>query len=361
MMARALVGPNCAERPRQPAALAAARVNRLENERRSTSQALRFDQYHRASARRAAYAGGAYPRDPESLLRFLEACATRPGGPGAWPSVTNARSPRALIAPHIDLHRGGHSYAWAYGALARCEPAELYVLLGTSHLPMRHPFTATAESYDTPLGPVPTDTSFLGRLAARTPYDPCADEYAHKMEHSLEFQAVCLRYLGHAPTAPIVPILCALPLDLPAHGTPADSHLTRAFLEALRETIVEDGRRVSLIVGADFAHVGPGFGDRAPIDRKQAQRVQAGDAEMLNLVTAGDAQGFYRQVVEEAPWDGMASDGSAVGGPRRICGLAPMYAALRLLGPSRGRVLHYDQWIDGAGVCAVSFGCVLFP
>jgi hypothetical protein len=50
----------------------------------------------------------------------------------------------------------------------------------------------------------------------------------------------------------------------------------------------------------------------------------------------------------------------AVGGPRRICGLAPMYALLRLVEGSSGSVLHYDQWIDQGGAGSVTFGCVLF-
>ena len=56
----------------------------------------------------------------------------------------------------------------------------------------------------------------------------------------------------------------------------------------------------------------------------------------------------------------MAGESMAVGGPRRICGLAPMYALLRLVEGSRGSVLHYDQWIDRGGAGSVTFGCVLF-
>jgi hypothetical protein len=56
----------------------------------------------------------------------------------------------------------------------------------------------------------------------------------------------------------------------------------------------------------------------------------------------------------------MAGDSLAVGGPRRICGLAPMYALLRLVDRQHGEVLHYDQWIDQGGAGSVTFGCVLF-
>ena len=88
------------------------------------------------------------------------------GGPGRRPGPVSHPSRRALIAPHIDLHRGGHSYAWGYRALAESEPAELYVLLGTCHQPMRRPFAATALAYDTPFGPVTGDPDVPGAAPA---------------------------------------------------------------------------------------------------------------------------------------------------------------------------------------------------
>ena len=337
------------------------RANLLDSERHRARRAAGVASFRRARSRPAVHAGGAYPAEPRMLRSFLDACATRPGGPGLRRAAKRGRTPRALIAPHIDLHRGGHSYAWGYGDLAGREPADIYVLLGTCHLPMAFPFAATAKSFDTPLGPVPTDRVFLDRLAARAPYDPFADEYAHRSEHSLEFQALYLRYLAHAPPAAIVPVLCVPPTDLPPGATPSASRSARAFLEALRETIDEDGRRVCLVVGADFAHVGPQFGDPAPVSAEFARRVELGDRAMLELIACGDADGFWRQVVDEPAGHGMADDARAVGGPRRICGLAPIYAVLWLLGPSEGRVLHYDQWIDSDGGGSVTFGCVMFP
>jgi hypothetical protein len=56
----------------------------------------------------------------------------------------------------------------------------------------------------------------------------------------------------------------------------------------------------------------------------------------------------------------MAGESMAVGGPRRICGLAPMYALLRLVDGSTGTILHYDQWIDRGGAGSVTYGCVVF-
>ena len=96
------------------------------------------------------------------------------------------------------------------------------------------------------------------------------------------------------------------------------------------------------------------------MDREFADHVRTGDLAMLDLIAAGDADGFYRQVVEEPPEPGMANESAAVGGPRRICGLAPTYALLRLVERTNGQILHYDQWIDDGGAGSVTFGCVVF-
>jgi AmmeMemoRadiSam system protein B len=261
------------------------------------------------------------------------------------------------------LLRGGHSYAWGYRALAESEPADLYVLLGTCHLPMRRPFAATSLPYDTPFGPVTGDNAFLARLQARAPFDIYEDELSHRREHALEFQVVHLRHLGHTGDggpAKVLSILCVPPGVVPEGGTPRDDAATEQFIQALAETVAEDGRRVCYIAGADFAHVGPQFGDPASVDQRFAEHVRVGDLAMLDLAAGANADGFYRQVVQEEAGPGMAGESMAVGGPRRICGLAPMYALLRLVEGSNGTILHYDQWIDRGGAGSVTFGCVLF-
>ncbi|MFN8635013.1 MAG: AmmeMemoRadiSam system protein B [Chloroflexota bacterium] len=339
------------------------RANLLDSPRFRQEQRRVADRFRAGPTRPAVHAGGAYPGEPAALRAFLESRYMAPGGPGETPGPAARPSRRGLIAPHIDLHRGGHSYAWGYRELAESEPAELYVLLGTCHMPMRRAFAATRLPYDTPFGPVKGDRGFLDRLHQRAPFDIYEDELSHRREHALEFQAVYLRHLGHSSEdgpASVVSILCVPPGRLPSGGTPRDDPQTEDFIQALAETAAEDGRRVCFIAGADFAHVGPQFGDPVPVDDRFAEHVRAGDLAMLEYAAAGDADGFFRQVVNEPPGPGMANESMAVGGPRRICGLAPMYALLRLVERDNGSVLHYDQWIDRGGAGSVTFGCVVF-
>lgn len=339
------------------------RANLLESTRYQLQRKRTAEAFRAAPTRPAVHAGGAYPGQPDQLRRFLTDQYTRTGGPGSAPGPVTNPPRRGLVAPHIDLHRGGHSYAWGYRELAESEPADLYVLLGTSHMPMRRPFAATRLPYDTPFGPVSADRAILDRLQTRAPFGIFEDELSHRREHALEFQAVYLRHLGHSgdgAPAEVVSILCVPPSRVPDGGSPRDDPATEEFLQALQTTLQEDGRRVCFIAGADFAHVGPQFGDPVPVDDQFADRVRAGDMAMLDRIAAGDADGFYRQVVEEPPSPGMANESAAVGGPRRICGLAPTYALLRLVERTHGEILHYDQWIDNGGAGSVTFGCVIF-
>ncbi len=127
-----------------------------------------------------------------------------------------AVTPKAIVAPHIDFHRGGPAYAWAYKPLAESAGADLYILLGTSHCGGRSPYILTPKDFETPLGLVETDREFVQKLQASCAEDCFADEYFHRGEHSLEFQVVLLKYIAHKraeltgrPEKPfkIVPIL----------------------------------------------------------------------------------------------------------------------------------------------------------
>ncbi|MCC7104337.1 MAG: AmmeMemoRadiSam system protein B, partial [Chloroflexi bacterium] len=306
-----------------------------------------------SSERAAVHAGGAYPGTREELVPYLDAFFLHPEGPGSAPAGPAAPPLRALIAPHVDIHRGGPTYAWGYKALAESEDPELYVLLGTCHTEMATALAATRKPYATPLGPAPADWDFLSTLDACYDGDLYADELSHRGEHALEFQAVYLRYLGRVGASKrpgVVSLLCgSLHQFLDGDEPPAKNERIAVTLSALREAIARDGRRICLIAGADFAHIGPRFGDPGPVTQSFLERVEAGDRAMLERVCASDADGFYAQVME---------DGDA----RRICGLAPIYYLLALLAPGPvGQVLKYSQWVDERGHGSVTFGSVTFP
>jgi len=296
--------------------------------------------------RPAIHAGTAYATDAEELRAMIDGFFTPPAGPGpidgrgiGGPQV------RAVIAPHIDFHRGGPAYAWAYRDLAERSQADVFVVFGTCHTGMEHPFALTRKDYASPLGDIPVDRDFVEALSKRARQDCFGSELAHRVEHSIEFQAVFLRSLYADREIRIVPVLASFAHEAMLTGRrPDDDPRVPRFLDAVAETIAASGHRVALVAGADLAHLGPRFGDPAPVSTPELARIEREDRAMLEPVTAGDAQAFFESVARD-------------GDRRRICGLSPIYALLRTLGRGAGSVKRYGQWPDPNGV--VSFASVV--
>jgi AmmeMemoRadiSam system protein B len=307
------------------------------------------DAAFQASPRRpAAHAGSAYPADPDELRRTMDGFFTAPEGPGpVRPSSDGGIPVRGIIAPHIDYHRGGPAYAWAYRDLAERSDADLFVILGTCHAGMEEPFALTLKDYETPFGPAPVDRELVERLAARAGPACLASELAHRAEHSIEFQVVFLRYLfAGRREFTILPILASFAHEALARGRDVeDDPRVSRFLQALGETLEASRRRAVLIAGADLAHVGPRFGDPAPVTPLERAQIAREDREMLGAVEAADARAFYEAVSRD-------------GDRRRICGLSPIYAFLRALGRRPGTLRYYGQWPDPQGL--VSFASLVF-
>jgi AmmeMemoRadiSam system protein B len=279
---------------------------------------------------------------------MLDGFFTPPDGPGPIENERTAKPEvRGVIAPHIDFHRGGPAYAWAYRELAERSGADVFVIFGTCHAGMEHPFALTRKDYASPLGDVPVERDFVDALARRARQDCFGSELAHRVEHSIELQAVFLRYLfADGRDIRIVPVLASFAHEAMHQGQrPDDDARVPRFLEALAETIAASGQRVALIAGADLAHVGPRFGDAEPVGAPELERIEREDGAMLESVAAGDPQAFFESV---------AGDGDR----RRICGYSPIYALLRSLGGASGSVKRYGQWPDPNGV--VSFASVVF-
>lgn len=296
-----------------------------------------------ASVRPASHAGGAYHADPHSLERYLDAqClahakpahAKRNGGRGAKRGAIVG-----LIAPHIDPWRGAVGYGHAYAALARSLAPEVdtFVLFGTSHAPMREPFALCNKSFATPLGTVEADDAAIEAIAKRVPFDAYADQFNHKREHSLEFQVVFLRHVLKGRPFRIIPVLAGLGEHQARRSDPGTDDASNAFLDAVRGVIESRPGRVVVVAGADLAHMGPRFGDDAPLREKERMTLEETDRESLACATDEGAPAFWEDVVSDLE-------------TRRVCGLAPIYSLLRML-PKKtaGEVLHYEQTIDEDG------------
>lgn len=297
------------------------------------------------SERPAHHAGSAYHADAKSLRRFIEQECL-----GKAASMPHPRRLVGLCAPHMDLWRAAVGYGHAYAALSEAFPNEVETIFvfGTSHMPMRQPFAICDKPFATPLGAMTPDREAISWLAARSRFDVKEDEYLHKGEHSLEFQVVFLRHILGSRPVRIVPILCGLGRVVSAGVDPSTDAATESFLAALGELVERRGERGFVLMGADLAHVGPRFGDPDALDGTEREALAKRDHESIACMNAGDARGFYAHVREDLR-------------QRRVCGLGPIYTALRVLPrTSEGAVLHYAQCIDPEEGSIVSHASVAF-
>ncbi len=300
-----------------------------------------------ASARRPAHAGGSYPSDPEELRRRLDQHFEEARQEGSINALLSG-TPSAIIAPHIDLRVGSVCYAWAYEQI-KAQDFDLFVILGTAHAPTAQLFIATSKDYDTPLGAVRTHRPMIEELKQKCGNALFQDEFVHKQEHSIEFQAVFLRYLfGGRKEFEVLPILCgSFHQMLCDRKSPQQTEAFQRFVDSLREILEQARLRTCLIAAADLAHIGLRFGDPIPPDEFELNQLEKEDKAKLRLLEELNGEGF---------WESIQSDNDR----RRICGFPCIYTMLNLLEAERGCLLKYGQMNDRNTGSAVSYASMVF-
>ena len=303
--------------------------------------------YKASKTRPARFAGrGGYPGEPAALTKEIDAYYANELGAGAPDRKKKTELPRGILSPHIDFRRGGACYTHAYRPVVESEAPATALVFGVAHVSPPSPFILSDKAYETPLGTIESDRDFIEALVKRAPTGLLEDEVAHRGEHSIEFQAVFLRHAHPEADLKIVPILCSSFEPVAGGASPSSDARVEDTIGALAETVKESGRRVLIVAGVDFAHVGPRFGDSVELDEKLVKWMTDGDAASLRHVAAVDAEGFWSSVTED-------------GNKRHVCGLTATYAALRLLKGTTGQLKRYAFAPDPAGGL-VSFAAAVF-
>jgi AmmeMemoRadiSam system protein B len=308
--------------------------------------------------RKPQFMGPNYSKEPLELAVQLGKYFQDPHGPHKeLPSVPSvAEPPLGLVSPHIDFHRGGPAYAWAYQALAESPPPDVILALGVAHLSPSSPWVMTKKSYETPYGPVTVDQNLYHEIEKTLWYNPLDDEAVHRTEHSLEFQALWLKYIWRDKTPPWVPILCSSFTPFASDRAPSQIATIHTALEQMGEILKKKksaGRRVLILAGVDLAHVGPRFGDEMELTPEARKKIEDEDKKSLDLAMKLEADAFYMSVVADDHW-------------RKMCGLSAVYCSLRLIKAmanspaSRGKLLTYGQAEDPMGGI-VSYASAIFP
>jgi len=296
----------------------------LDNDRYLGAREQALRDYREAPYREPALAGASYPAEPEALAGLLQSYLDQVAD-----HATNAHA-RGLICPHIDYARGGRVYAevchWAADAL---RSAKCIIVLGTDHYGGEGRITLTRQSYATPYGVLPTATDIVDELAkAMSEEVAYEEELHHRSEHSVELAAAWLHHLRDGLSCELVPVLCGSFAHF-ARGdaSPAEDPMIAAFVGALRQFVLE--RDALVVSAADLAHVGPAFGGR-PVDLVARAQLEINDREIIGRACAGDAPGFFGALQRTR-------------NVHNVCGLPPIYLALRLLEPVTGLQMAYER------------------
>ncbi|MEW6377625.1 MAG: AmmeMemoRadiSam system protein B, partial [Thermodesulfobacteriota bacterium] len=321
----------------------------LEGDRFQEALRQKEESFKRASIREAAFAGKSYERDPEKLRIQLEGYFLGSDGPGSLGERKDINGLKGVVAPHIDFHRGGTCYAFAHKEIWERNSSDCFIIFGTAHTPMEHPFGLTRKDFITPLGTLDVDRELVDAIQSRCPEDLFRDEGIHRSEHSIEFQCVFLRYLYPEPASlTIVPILSGALHEAIEKGiSPMELKPVRLFIEALKEAVSSLGRKVCYIASADLSHMGLQFGDREGMSEYDLRILGDEDQEMLGYVEKMDGEGFFSSILQERD-------------RRRICGLPAIYAMLKVLEAKEGKLLKYGHAFTPETQSVVSFASMAF-
>ena len=274
--------------------------------------------------RRCSHCGEGYPSDPVALRAQLDEIL----GSQAPVSGPDGKI-RALVAPHIDLRVGYKVYSRSYSMLKYASPTKV-ILMGVGHQLVDNLFSLTDKDFETPLGLVKSATGPIKRLREEGKGAVSDNDFAHRSEHSIEFQILFLQHLLQQDIT-IIPILCgSFQASLPEYHR--DAYLEKAgpFLEVLQ----------------DFSHIGPKFGHDRPAEYLESQST-AHDKELLGYLSKLDKEKFWEESRE-------------VNDRFNVCGFSALAGLLEVLPPCKGKILDYQVWHEEATKSAVSFAAAVF-
>jgi AmmeMemoRadiSam system protein B len=289
--------------------------------------------------RGCSHAGRSYPKQEEELRKRLETILASQ----QVPSFPDGKI-TAVVAPHIDLEVGKRVYSSAYQAIKGLSP-ERVIILGVGHSMAKEMFSLTKKTFETPLGRVETDQKIVGELMKAADNIVAGDDFAHRDEHSIEFQLIFLQHILRDVSFTIVPILCGfLKGSLPDYSREVYQSKGGDFLGVLRDAARDEGTVV--IAGIDLSHVGPKFGHDMPasliIDQSERH-----DRQLLHFLCARNADGFW-------------SESGRVEDRYNVCGFAALACLLEILPPSHGHLLGYEIFKEDFTRSAVSFAVAVF-
>jgi hypothetical protein len=322
-------------------------ANFLENEKVNEIRRKIYEEFRNSSVRKAIHKGLSYPENILELSSFM----------AKFLKIEEIKFPTqtiiGAISPHIDLIRGGSVYAKTYSELQKSVIPDIVIAFGVSHKGGVSPFIFTKKEYETPYGNIQVDNDLYMKFKEVLWYEPDEEEFFHKDEHSLEFQALWLKYIWRDKTPKWLPILVTDFERFCEKNPPSKIEYIEKFFnsaEIILKELLNQNKKVLILAGVDFSHVGPRFGDDIEITPEIKKTIEEYDKKILNLALELKADEFFLNIAETE-------------NETNICGLSATYSSLRFIKSinpnAKGKFLDYSQADDPFGGF-VSFASMVF-
>jgi len=293
------------------------------------------------TARPCSHSGRSYPDNPADLKSRLDEILETP-----TPAPEPEARVIALVAPHIDLSVGSRVYASAYQWLRHTSPSRV-VVLGVGHQMMGDLFCLTEKDFETPLGVVKNDRKGVKELRDAGRGIVSENDFAHRAEHSVEFQTIFLQHVLPENSFTLIPILCGpLMPSLSGYSRSAYRETAGPFLKVLSGLLSHGDHDTFVVAGVDFSHIGPKFGHNMPASHLQSES-EMHDKNLLRAFSNMQTDGFWEE-------------SARVKDQFNVCGFSAMACLMEVLPPSSGQILDYEIWHEQPTRSAVSFAAAGF-
>jgi AmmeMemoRadiSam system protein B len=259
--------------------------------------------------------------------------------------------PKAIVAPHLDYHRGWLNYAAVWGRMRVVDRPERVIILGTNHFGEGTGVIGCDKGYQSPLGTCEPDTAFVAKMRSSLGETLFSHRYDHEREHSIELQIPWIQHcLGKAENGNFPKVFAALVHDPSVNnGESYDGKGIgiQPFIDSLKKAIAESPGKTLVVSSADLSHVGPAFGDKKPVAGDDPEVEQA-----RNQVLRHD-QEMIAILQERKPAE-LVSAMAWQQNPTRWCSVGNLVAAMMTVDPSEVELLHYTAAMDPEGMGLVS-------
>ncbi len=184
-----------------------------------------------------------------------------------------------IIVPHAGLFFSGKCQAVGYSNFLDIRKNTTFIVIGPNHTGIGCS-SISLKDFDTPLGLVKNDVLISKEIELA---GICVNERAHSFEHSIEMQAIFLRYLSirNGVELKIVPVIL---------GSNEDGVLLSNRIDRLKD------KEIVVVASSDFIHYGPDY-NYTPQGSYERDIVSKHDSEAIDKIIGLDPKGFMDLVV----------------------------------------------------------------